>query len=94
MTVLPGDVVLGKVDGVIVIPPHMAETVCVTSEIVRVRDIFGKLRLSQGRYLPGEIDGRWADYVEKDFLTWLAEGHAELPVPAETIAGYLQGRTW
>jgi len=94
VTVMPGDVVLGKVDGLIAIPPHLAEAICITSEIVRVRDIFGKLRLSQGRYLPGEIDGKWAEPVEKDFLAWFAEGHANLPVPADAIAAYLQGRTW
>ena len=92
--VFPGDVVLGKVDGVIFVPPHLAEKVCVYSEIVRVRDIFGKLRLNQGKYLPGEIDRKWEEHIEKDFLGWLAEGHADLPVPPETIKDFLQGRSW
>lgn len=92
--VFPGDVVLGKVDGVIFVPAHIAEKICTISEIVRVRDIFGKIRLNEGKYLPGEIDGKWAEHIEKDFLGWLAEGHADLPVPPETIAEFLQGRTW
>jgi 4-hydroxy-4-methyl-2-oxoglutarate aldolase len=92
--VFPGDVVLGKVDGVIFVPPHLAETVCVYSEIVRVRDIFGKLRLNQGKYLPGEIDRKWEEHIEKDFLGWLAQGHADLPVPKATIQEFLKGRSW
>jgi regulator of RNase E activity RraA len=92
--VFPGDVVLGKVDGVIFVPAHIAEKICIISEIVRVRDIFGKFRLNQGKYLPGEIDGKWEEHIEKDFLGWLAEGHADLPVPAATIQDFLQGRTW
>lgn len=92
--VFPGDVVLGKVDGVIFVPPHLAEKICVLSEIIRVRDIFGKMRLNQGAYLPGEIDGKWAEHIEADFLSWLAEGHAELPVPRETIQDFLKDRTW
>lgn len=92
--VFPGDVVLGKVDGVIFVPPHLAEKICTLSEIIRVRDIFGKMRLNEGRYLPGEIDGKWEEHIEKDFLSWLAEGHAELPVPRETIQDFLKDRTW
>jgi regulator of RNase E activity RraA len=92
--VFPGDVILGKVDGVIAIPPHLAETICVTSEIVRVRDIFGKMRLREGKYLPGEIDRKWEEHIEQDFSAWLAKGHADLPVPKETIEEFLRGRTW
>ena len=92
--VFPGDVVLGKIDGVIFVPPHLAEKVCVYSEIVRVRDIFGKLRLNQGKYLPGEIDRKWEEHIEKDFSAWLAEGHVDLPVPQETIQEFLKGRSW
>ena len=44
-TVMPGDVVLGRDDGVIFIPPHLAEQVVKTSELIRLRDLFGKQRL-------------------------------------------------
>lgn len=43
-TVLPGDVVLGRDGGVIFIPPHLLEKVVKTSEIVRLRDMFGHQR--------------------------------------------------
>ncbi|TFG65722.1 MAG: RraA family protein, partial [Anaerolineales bacterium] len=42
VTVMPGDVVLGKDESVIFIPAHLAEKVVKTSELIRLRDIFGK----------------------------------------------------
>lgn len=71
-TVLPGDIVLGTPTGVTFIPAHLAQEVVERSEDVRVRDEFGKLRLSQGTYTPGEIDvGVWADHIEADYQEWL-----------------------
>jgi regulator of RNase E activity RraA len=51
-TVLPGDVVLGRDGGVIFIPPHLLEKVVKTSEIVRLRDMFGHQRLREQKYTP------------------------------------------
>ena len=48
-TVMPGDIVLGKREGVIFIPPHLAEKVVTTSEVVRLRDLFGMQRLREGK---------------------------------------------
>ena len=93
-TVMPGDVVLGKEMGVIFCPPHLAEKVVQTSEIVSLRDQFGKLRLSEGRYTPGQIDRRWTDDIEADFSQWIEAHMDELPVPKETIQEYLKERTW
>jgi len=72
-TVLPGDVVLGTPTGVIFIPPHLAQEVVERSEDIRVRDEFGKLRLTQGRYTPGQIDRKWSDAIEADYQEWLKE---------------------
>jgi len=93
-TVMPGDVVLGKRQGVIFIPPHLAEKVVETSEIIRLRDMFGKTRLSEGKYTPGQIDAGWTDEIEKDFSLWLEDHLDELPVPQNTIQEYLKERTW
>jgi regulator of RNase E activity RraA len=93
-TVMPGDVVLGKRAGVIFIPPHLAQKVVTTSEIVRLRDTFGKTRLREGVYTPGQIDARWTDEIERDFSAWLEDHIEELPVPRETIQDYLKERTW
>ncbi|NJN81829.1 MAG: RraA family protein [Caldilineaceae bacterium] len=73
VTVLPGDIVLGTPTGVIFIPAHLAQEVVERSEDVRVRDEFGKLRLTQKRYTPGEIDRKWSDEIEADFQGWLKE---------------------
>jgi len=71
-TVMPGDVVLGTPTGVIFIPPHLVQEVVERSEDIRVRDEFGKLRLAEGTYTPGEIDvGTWPDHIEADFQQWL-----------------------
>lgn len=93
-TAMPGDVVLGKREGVIFIPPHLAEKVVTTSEIIRLRDIFGKERLSEGRYTSGQIDARWTDEIERDFSRWLEDHLDQLPVPREAIQEFLQQRTW
>ena len=93
-TVIPGDVVLGRDGGVIFIPPHLAEKVVKTSEVVRLRDMFGHQRLREQKYTPGQIDNRWSDEIEKDFSQWLNAHIDELPVPKEQIQELLQTRTW
>jgi len=94
VAVFPGDVILGKREGVVVIPPHLAEKVVKTSEVVRLRDAFGFERLKAGVYTPGQIDGRWSDEIEKDFSQWLRDHIDELPVPKEQIQELLKERTW
>lgn len=92
VTVMPGDVVLGKKEGIIFIPPHLAQEVVETSEIVRLRDQFGHQRLREGKYTPGEIDRKWTDEIEKDFTEWLkAKGDLLTPFQKEKL---LKGRTW
>lgn len=92
--VLPGDVVLGRDGGVIFIPPILARKVVATSEIVRLRDMFGHQRLREQKYTPGQIDSRWSDDIEKDFSQWLEEHIDELPVAKEQIQELLKTRTW
>src|SRR5680860_40979 len=94
VTVMPGDVVLGKMGVVTFIPPHLAEKVVTTSEVVRLRDMFGHERIRQGTYTAGQIDTRWSDAIEKDFSKWLNEHIDELPVSKEQIQEILSKRTW
>lgn len=94
VTVMPGDVVLGKEGIVSFIPPQLAEKVVKTSEIVQLRDAFGHLRLREGKYSAGQIDARWTDEIEKDFSKWLNDHINELPVPKEQIQEILKERTW
>ena len=93
-TVMPGDVVLARDGGVIFIPPHLAERVVKTSEIVRLRDMFGHQRLREQKYTPGQIDTRWTPEIEKDFSEWLNANMDKLPVPKEQIRELLKQRTW
>jgi regulator of RNase E activity RraA len=94
VTVMPGDVVLGKMGVVVFVPPHLAERVVKTSEIVRLRDMFGHQRLREGKYTAGQIDTRWSDEIEKDFSKWLNDHINELPVAKEQIQEFLKDRTW
>ncbi|MEZ4676639.1 MAG: hypothetical protein R2932_20675 [Caldilineaceae bacterium] len=57
----------------IFIPAHLAQAVVEASENIRMRDRFGKQRLSEGKYTPGEIDRKWDDYIEEDYAEWLKE---------------------
>ena len=93
-TVVPGDVVLGRDDGVVFIPPHLAEQVVKTSELISLRDRFGKQCLAEGKYAPGQIDTRWSDPIEADFSRWLESHIDELPVPRAAIQELLKERTW
>lgn len=92
--VMPGDVVLARNGGVIFIPPQLAEQVVKTSEIVRLRDMFGQKRMREGVYTAGQIDARWSEKIEKDFSQWLEKHMDELPVPKKQIQELLKERTW
>jgi regulator of RNase E activity RraA len=94
MLCLPGDVVLAKREGVMCIPPPLAELVCKTGETVQLRDMFGFQRIKEGTYSPGQIDQRWSDDMERDFSKWLNEHIDKLPVPREQVQELLKERTW
>ncbi len=71
-TVMPGDAVLGTREGVTFIPPHLLQEVVERSEDTRQRDVFGKMRLAEGKYTSGEIDvSTWAEHIEADYIEWL-----------------------
>jgi hypothetical protein len=70
------------------------EKVVTTGEIVNLRDMFGKQRLAEGTYDPGQIDSKWTDNIERDFSKWLNDHLDKLPVPKEAIQNYLKKRTW
>jgi len=91
---LPGDVVLAKREGVMFIPPQLAELVVKTGELVQLRDMFGFQRIKEGVYTPGQIDQRWSDDMERDFSKWLNDYIDKLPVPREQIQELLKERTW
>ena len=56
-----------KIPGILVDCVVVAER----AEDTLVRDEFGKLRLSEGKYTSGEIDvSVWRDDIEADFVAW------------------------
>lgn len=92
--VMPGDVILGKREGVIVVPPHLAEQVVKTAEFIRLKDAFGFERLKAGVYTPGQIDtGDWSDEIEEDFTQWMRDNINNLSVSKEQIQEILKERT-
>jgi 4-hydroxy-4-methyl-2-oxoglutarate aldolase len=92
----PGDVVLAKKDGIVFIPPHLAEKVVAESEAMTLRDMFGHQRLKEGRYTPGQIDNKWTPEIIQDFEGWLEENMNSLPVPVEVIRQIINSdkRNW
>ncbi len=93
VTVMPGDVILGGREGVLFVPAHLAEEVVETSEIISLRDEFGHQRLREGKFTPGQIDGKWSAEIEKDFEDWMKTVKKDTITP-EQREKYLKGRTW
>jgi regulator of RNase E activity RraA len=85
VTVLPGDVVLARREGVIVVPAHLVEKVVISAEIVALKDEFGHLRLRAGVYTPGQIDVPWTAAIKVDFFKWLEARPSKPPIPNERI---------
>jgi len=93
-TVLPGDAVLAKKNGVIFIPAHLVEEVVLNAEFISLRDKFGHRRLREGKYTPGQIDQKWSQDIKDDFLKWFDENVDSLPMTKEELDNYLKNRTW
>ena len=93
-TVLPGDVVLAKREGVLFVPAHLAEKVVDVAAFVSLRDAFGIMRLREGVYTPGQIDTQWTDAIKADFLQWVDANPEKLPMSKEAWEAFLKTRHW
>jgi len=93
-TVLPGDVVLAKKYGTIFIPAALVEDLVLTSEVTKLRDEFGHLRLKEGKYLTGQIDSEWSEAIKKDFLDWVNHYPGKLPMSKKELDEYLKKRNY
>ena len=71
VTVMPGDVVLAKFEGVVFIPPHLAEEVVVSSEKARLRDTWAHAQVTAGKITAAQADGGYTDAMNKEFNEWL-----------------------
>ena len=94
-TVLPGDVVLAKREGVIFVPAHLVQKVVITGEFTELRDQFGHAMLKAGVYTPGQIDSRWTQEIRNAFVKWLDENGDKLPMSRKELDEYMNNnRTW
>lgn len=94
VTVIPGDVVLARREGVIFIPAHLAEEVVINAEFIMLRDQFAIARLKAGVYTPGQIDTAWTDAIKQDFLKWISQNPNLLPMSRAELDNFMKNRTW
>jgi len=67
VTVMPGDIVVSDPEGLTFIPPQLAERVADSSEITQLRDRWGHEMLREGKYTPGQVDGKWSREMIEEF---------------------------
>jgi regulator of RNase E activity RraA len=92
--VLPGDLVIATIEGVLFVPAHLAEEVVSVSEFVIRKDQFGFEMVRTNRYSTGEIDSQWTDEIKTSFLEWLKK-HPELgSMTREELDQIMSKRTW
>lgn len=72
ITVMPGDIILSDPEGIVVIPPHLAERVADESELTRLRDEWGHQMLREQKYTPGQVDAEWSQAMIDEFNKWAA----------------------
>ncbi|HEX2919632.1 MAG TPA: hypothetical protein VHO50_00555 [Bacteroidales bacterium] len=73
VTVMPGDIVLGTREGVVFIPPQLAERVVETSERTRLQDLFAHEGVKAGRFTAQQADGGFTPEMNKEFNKWLLD---------------------
>jgi regulator of RNase E activity RraA len=73
--VLPGDVVLGRDQGVVFIPAHLAQEVVEDSELTRVKDEFTKENMLKGT---NYYTVKWDENIRQEYLKWLKAHEKEL----------------
>jgi len=92
--VLPGDLVIATIEGVLFVPAHKAEQVVSTAEFVIRKDQFGFEMVREGIYSTGEIDSQWTPEIKAAFLDWL-KNHPELgTMTTAELDQMMSKRTW
>ena len=69
VAVYPGDVIVGDCDGVVVIPPEMAEEIAREAVAATLYDEFAEEEIVRGRALPGLFPVA-GDDAKRDFEAW------------------------
>lgn len=91
-TVLPGDAVLAKKDGIVFIPAHLVEEIILKGEVTDLFDIYGQQRIKEKKYSAGEIDSVWSDEIKQDFKDWIEDYQGTLPMKKGVLFNYLEER--
>jgi regulator of RNase E activity RraA len=78
VTVMPGDIVLSDVEGLVFIPPQLAEEVADKAQMTHLVDEWGHMMLREGKYKPGEIDGKWTKQMIEEFNKWAEQKGSKL----------------
>jgi regulator of RNase E activity RraA len=69
VTVFPGDVVVGDVDGVVVIPPEIVDEVAAECAATTLYDSFAEEEVARGRSLIGHFPNP-SEQAKADFEAW------------------------
>ena len=95
VTVMPGDVVLGKLGrgGFYSSTPGRKSGKDIRDSAF-TRYVWSPAVKRRHLYTAGQIDAKWSDDIEKDFSKWLNDHINELPVPKEQVQEYLKERNW
>jgi regulator of RNase E activity RraA len=70
-TVMPGDVVISDKEGLTFVPPQFCKRVIDVATLIHYEDEWGHMMLREGKFKPGEIDGKWPDSLTNEFNKWL-----------------------
>ena len=93
-TVLPGDLVLAKNDGVIFIPAYLAEDAVAHAEFINLEDTFNFELNRQGKN-GGEFEGGWTAKKYAGFVQWINANPSKLKMSRaefDTILAERKGR--
>lgn len=72
-TVMPGDVAVSDVEGITFIPPQLVEKVVSSAQMTHLVDEWGHQMLREGKYTPGQVDGKWSKTMIQEFNQWLEQ---------------------
>ena len=81
--VMPGDVAIGDPEGITFVPPQLAEKVADDTEMDHMVDEWGHMMLREGKYTPGQIDGKWTRSMIEQFNQWLQQKGSKLRMPVQ-----------
>ena len=70
VTVLPGDVVVGDEEGILIFPPQIADEVIKAAENQTYTEDFKEEAMRSGKYKTRDIYPRLSPAAEKEFEEW------------------------